>query len=206
MHRLCDASSTTLKPHNRPLSYLLHHTWLLRFSCCGQSPLEEKRERGRKRKKEPDSPPYRPRLRHILKFSAPYYSVSHLRLPSLSSPSPTKVPQQQTRRFFSRHPVYPVYSACVRHQCIRGRVNVRPSPHATDRRASYAPTHRSPVCFGFPGVTRAPHFSPVTLTSLSLFLRSSSLPYSPILLRSLFLSSSLVTRYIPMSVKPIAWS
>jgi len=155
----------------------------------------------------------------ILKFSALYYHISSAMV--LPSPSPrfcrrrcdAKVPQQ-TRRFFSRHPVYPVYFVREAHRCVR-RVNVRPSPHATDRRASYAPTHRSPVCFGFPGVTRTPHFSPVTSTSLSLSLflslLSFSLPYSPIPVCSCSLSLSLslsflfrIARYIPMSVKPIA--
>lgn len=119
-------------------------------------------------------------------------------------------------------PYNPVYSPCVRHvrrsRCVR-RVNVRPSPHATDRRASYAPTHRSPVCFGFPGVTRAPHFSgDFGLLSLSLSLPSLShslLLFPPFPRPSLFLirpfrafvfspSSSLAAQYIPMSVKPIA--
>lgn len=106
-----------------------------------------------------------------------------------------KVPQQ-TRRFFSRHPVYPVYFVREAHRCVR-RVNVRPSPHATDRRASYAPTHRSPVCFGFPGVTRTPHFSPVTWTPLSLSL-------FPFFLSSLFAHSRVLAISLSLSFLPLS--
>lgn len=114
----------------------------------------------------------------LLIYARPYSEIFCPLLPHRPySPSLSPLPLPIRRESPHNKPVdfspTTPYIPCMReaaHRCVRRRVNVRPSPHATDRRASYAPTHRSLVCFGFPGVTRAPHFSPRCDSDLSVSL------------------------------------
>lgn len=148
-------------------------------------------------------PPARHRHRHRHRRRRRHrhrHGLPRLPLP-LPSAAATRKSHNKPVDFSPATPYTPVYFVREAHRCVR-RVNVRPSPHATDRRASYAPTHRSPVCFGFPGVTRTPHFSPVTSTLLflSLCFSSSFLPYSPIPACSHSLSVSLLPLLQPRDI------
>lgn len=97
---------------------------------------------------------------------------------------------QQTRRFFSRHPVYPVYSVREASVCsMKGQRPTLTTRHGSTR-VVHANTQKSGL-FWFPGRYPGPPLSsPVTLPSLSLFLLSLFLirPYSPS--RGLLLSLS----------------